>query len=150
MQNISFQAMNRLSSRLREADASKVNSTDASGDKARPFYTNEWEVRHHPANHEDLGWTHEVQETFSSEEDVASQPLDAGAQVNLKCISSPLHQLSLASFTAASRTAVSVGKEVLTDAIEHLQELQQQENEVLRKAWMGMCDELQENTNRKK
>ena len=149
MQNISFQAMNRLGSKLREADSSKVNSTDASGDKARPFCTSEWEVRHHPAKHEDLGWTHAVQEIFSSEEDVASEPLDAGVQVKLKCISSPLHQLSLAGFTAASRTAVSIGKEVLSDSLERLQELQQQENEVLRKAWVGMCDELQRHVNRK-
>lgn len=148
MQNNSFQAMARLGSRLREADSSKVNSTDDSGDKTRPFCSSEWEVKHHAAKHEDLGWTHAVQETFNSEQDVASESLDAGVQVKLKCISSPLQQLSLAGFTAASRTAVTIGKEVLTETIEHLQELQQQEDQVLRQAWVAMCGELQKHVNR--
>lgn len=150
MQKVSFQAMARLGLKLREAQSNKVSSNDNSGDKTRPFCTSEWDVQHHVAKNEDLGWTKLVQEKFGSDVDVTGEQIDAGLQVRLKGISSPLHQLSLAGFTVASRTAVTIGKNVLTAALEGLQELQQQEDQVLHVAWLAMCAELQRHVNRQK
>jgi hypothetical protein len=148
MQTINFQAMARLGSKLLEADSSKVSSIDNSGDKSRPFSASIWEVKHHAATLEDLGWTREMQELFSSEGMDVGACLDAGAQAKLKCIRTPLHQLSLAGFSAASFTAITIGKEVLTKALQQLQEVQQQEDQVGRKAWLAMCGELQKHSNR--
>jgi hypothetical protein len=148
VQKISFQAMARLGSKIREVDSRKVSNGDNSRDKLRPFPASVWQVQHHAATLTDMGWTREVQEHFISENVDACANIDAGATVNLKCVSSPLHQLSLAEFSAASQSAITTGKDVLTKALYHLQEAKEQEDHVRRNVWLAMCGELQKHTSR--
>lgn len=138
--------MARLGSRVLEAESLKINQPDDATSNKRPFAVSKWDIKHLPAKQGDMGWTHEVQQLFKSEGDVENEFLDAGSQVPLRCISSPLHQLIVAGFTAASQTTVDMGQQVLTAAIQTLQELQQQEDQVLRKVWMSMCRQLQTRT----